>query len=123
MPCCSVTLYLFAGLGADRLIRNHLGALSDTMLEQNLQRLIEPFSCVEIEHVAELIDLPLYRVETKLAEMILDQKLSGTLDQGKGQLVLFDSVPQDAAYGSAIDTIAGLDKVIDSLFARADELK
>jgi 26S proteasome regulatory subunit N6 len=112
-----------AVLGQDRLVKNHLGALQDTMLEQNLQRLIEPFSCVEVTHVAKLIELPLSRVESKLAEMILDKKLSGTLDQGKGHLVLFDSTPQDKTYTSAVAAIAGLNGVVDSLFKRAEELK
>jgi len=114
---------LSADLSKDRLVRNHLGSLQDTMLEQNLLRLIEPFSVVEVTHVAELIELPLQRVESKLAEMILDKKLSGTLDQGKGHLVLFDSAPQDKTYTSAVAALSGLNGVVDSLFKRAEELK
>ena len=37
----------------------HLEALYDTLLEQNLLRIIEPFSCVEVDHVSRIIDLPL----------------------------------------------------------------
>lgn len=52
-------------LSGDLIIRNHLGALYDTLLEQNLMRIIEPFSRVEIVHVAELVNRPVNEVESK----------------------------------------------------------
>ena len=119
---CSCRAF-FTDLGQDSMVAGHLGSLRDRMLEENLQRLVEPFSCVEISHVAELIQLPLDRVESKLAQMILDKKLSGTLDQGKGQLVLFEASGEDAAFTSALAAVSGLHGVVDSLFTRAEELK
>lgn len=52
-------------LSDDPIIRNHLASLYDTLLEQNLCRVIEPYSKVEIEYIADSIKLPIRDVESK----------------------------------------------------------
>eukprot|EP01113_Clastostelium_recurvatum_P003298 TRINITY_DN11435_c0_g1_i1.p1 TRINITY_DN11435_c0_g1~~TRINITY_DN11435_c0_g1_i1.p1 ORF type:complete len:413 (-),score=90.82 TRINITY_DN11435_c0_g1_i1:89-1327(-) len=109
-------------LTQDPIIHTHLSALYNTLLEQNLQRIIEPFSCVEIAHVAKLIELPVATVEKKLSNMILDKKFAGILDQGRGTLVVYDDAPSDRTFPVALETIQTLSKVVDTLYEKASKI-
>ncbi|KAK4990390.1 26S proteasome regulatory subunit rpn6 [Elasticomyces elasticus] len=109
-------------LGSDRFIANHLRRLYDAMLEQNLIKVIEPFSRVEIEHVAKMVGLDTQQVERKLSQMILDRVIIGVLDQGAGCLVVFDEVERDQGYDAALETIEKLNNVVDVLYANQASL-
>ena len=39
--------------------------------------------------------------------------------QGNGCLVVFEASPEDAVYSAALETIANLDRVVDSLAAKS----
>jgi 26S proteasome regulatory subunit N6 len=91
-------------------------------MEQNLLRVIEPFSQVEISHVATLIELPIAEVETKLSQMILDGKFEGILDQGKGCLIVYDAVEKNTVYKVTLETIANMDRVVDNLMAKSGKI-
>lgn len=84
-----------AELTEDPIIRNHLGALYDALMESNLVKLIEPYDVVEIEHVAQQVGQPRSEVEKKLGQMILDKVFYGILDQGNGCLIAFDEPEED----------------------------
>ncbi|MCJ1246697.1 26S proteasome regulatory subunit rpn6 [Trapelia coarctata] len=103
-------------LGSDTFIRNHLRRLYDNLLEQNLTKVIEPFSRVEIEHVAKMVGLDTMQVERKLSQMILDKVIIGVLDQGAGCLIVYDEAERDQGYDAALATIEKLSNVVDVLY-------
>ena len=57
-------------LSDDPIIRNHLTALYDTVLEQNLIRIIEPYSRVEISFIAQQVHQPTREVEAKFVSSL-----------------------------------------------------
>merc|ERR1712232_337611 len=109
-------------LGDDPIVTFHLSDLNETLLEQNILRILEPFSRVEIHHVAELIDLPEARTLSKLREMILDKKLNGTLDQGVGVLIVYDEENIRSTYDNALKTIKNTSTVLDTLYGIAKKI-
>ncbi|KAG1843332.1 hypothetical protein DFJ58DRAFT_38658 [Suillus subalutaceus] len=96
----------------------HLAALYDTLLQQNLLRIVEPYSVVEIDYVAKQVGQGWQVVEAKLSQMILDKVFHGVLDQERGCLIVFDELEADNTYGAAIGTLEQVSKVIDSLYAK-----
>lgn len=134
-------------LEGDPIVNRHLNDLFKALLEQNLIRVIMPYSKVEINHLAKLISLDPTTVEREVSQMILDKKISGTrachpcimgfrdhrmvtewaglagiLDQGNGCLQVFEEQEQDEAYPAAIETINNMSSVVDALFTRSQKL-
>lgn len=106
-------------LSSDPTTRTHLAALYDTLLEQNLLRIVEPYSVVDLEWVARGVGQGRQGVEVKLSQMILDKVLYGVLDQGRGCLLVFEKPEQDETYSAAIDTLDQVGKVVESLYAKS----
>ena len=109
-------------LKTDDLISHHLDVLYEKMFEANLLKIIQPFSAVEIAHVAKLINLKVELVEKKLSQMILDHRFSGILDQGRGHLVIFDHSEEDTSFTKGAEIIANMGQVVEVLISRAQKL-
>jgi 26S proteasome regulatory subunit N6 len=92
------------------------------MLESNLLKIIHPYSVVELAHVSNLIKLPEAQVVQKLSQMILDRKLKGILDQGRGHLIIYDRSPEDINFSRGVEIIGHLTQVVDTLSARTKAL-
>ncbi|OEH74731.1 PCI domain-containing protein [Cyclospora cayetanensis] len=108
-------------LEGDPVLQQHIEELYETLLEKDLSKTLQAFSRVELSHVARLIGLPEQKVEEKLCEMMLDGKLHGTLDQGVGVLVLFDTQQTPKLYTDVLGTVANMAAVVDALYDKAQQ--
>lgn len=63
------------------------------------------------------------RILQKLSEMILDEVIKGTLDQGKNCLIIFEDPESTEMFETALDTFGNLDGVIDSLYEKTQLFK
>ncbi|KAL3077744.1 hypothetical protein niasHT_035536 [Heterodera trifolii] len=109
-------------LGQDPVVKQHFGIIQDTMFEKELSRLIQPYSCVQVEHIAKCVGLDRERVERRLSQMLLDKKFSGCL-QGDGLLVIYEQEQADPTYELAVDSVHAMGEVVDALYERAKEIK
>jgi len=111
-----------AELQADQIISSHLASLYDMLLQENICRIIEPYSIVEISHIAKLMKLPAANIEAKLSQMILDKKFRGILDAGAGCLIVYDEQSVDTTYEQALEAIGNMGSVVDALHEKAQKL-
>jgi 26S proteasome regulatory subunit N6 len=88
-----------------------------------LRKIIEPYSEVQIDFIAQQIGLPFDRVLQKLSEMILDEKIAGTLDQGRDCLIIFEQGESVEVFEHTLDIFKNLDTVIDSLYDKTQKFK
>lgn len=109
-------------LKSDPIIKMHFTALYDNLLQQNLLKIIESYSCVELSHISKIVGLSLTQVEGKLSQMILDKVFYGVLDQGNGWLIIYDEPRKDAAYEASLDLVKNLSNVVDLLYEKASSL-
>lgn len=109
-------------LRSDPIIKNHFNALYDNLLEQNLLKIIESYSVVELSHISKTIGLNIQQVEGKLSQMILDKVFYGVLDQGNGWLIIYDQPTTDTSYEASLDLIKNLSSVVDLLYEKASSL-
>lgn len=102
-------------LQKDEIIRSHLSYLYDTLLEQNLIRVIEPYSAVELSWVASEVGQSLQVIEDKLSQMILDQKFCGILNERMGTLEVHDDYSNEGICSMALGTLKHISDVVNGL--------
>ncbi|GFE53453.1 proteosome subunit [Babesia ovis] len=104
----------------DPILQQEIHRLYDALLERNITRILKPYSVVQIAFVAEKLFLPREKIEKKLAEMILDGKLRGTIDQGNANLLIYDEEKtHETFYEDVNQTIGKLTSVVDTLYEKA----
>jgi len=99
----------------DPIIRFHIDNLHNDLMEKNLIKIIKPYSVVEIDFVAKCIGLSYQDVLNKLRQMILDKKINGILDQGKGSLIIYEVETSNPYLDKSIETFKNLEKVVEAL--------
>lgn len=105
-------------LEADPVVNSNVKNLIDSLEEQHLLRIVKPYSAVEITRIAEMIKLPSDRVESRLVQMILDQKLKASINQADGILNIFEDDEDNELQTQSISLIEKLDGVVDALYTR-----
>ncbi|KAK6589073.1 26S proteasome non-ATPase regulatory subunit [Cryptosporidium xiaoi] len=111
-------------LTSDLVINKHIHNLYENLMEQNINRILEAYSHIEISQLASFLKLPFERVYNKVIDMILNKTISGNIDQRTGILTLFDE-NSDSSFNSMIEnlilTFGNLSNVVDVLYEKASK--
>lgn len=105
-------------LERDPVVVSNINNLIDNLEEQNLLKIVKPYSAVELSRIAEMINLPFENVESKLVQMILDQKLKASINQKDGILNIFEVEEENELLEQSIELISQMDGVVDALYTR-----
>ena len=109
-------------LGEDPIIQSHFATLYDSLLEQNLLRIVTPYSRVQIAFISASINLSIHDVEVKLSQMILDKVLHAIIDQKTGCLIVLDEPKMDKSFTLVHECFQNINGVIDSLYVKSSNL-
>lgn len=77
-------------LDLDTYVKRHLFNMYESLLENNILKIIEPYSHVKINFISSKLKLSEDSIEEKLRKMILDKKINGILDHDTQCLILYD---------------------------------
>uniref|UniRef100_A0A7E4VW12 PCI domain-containing protein n=1 Tax=Panagrellus redivivus TaxID=6233 RepID=A0A7E4VW12_PANRE len=107
----------------DPVVKAQFLTLSEKMLEKEISRVIEPYKVVEMDHVARRIGLPKERVEKKLAQMLLDKKILGRIDQSQGTLAVFQTQAKAPVCEQVVKVLSALSETVDVSQQRGQTLR
>lgn len=109
-------------IAEDKIIAAQTELLFDQLLEKNIVKVVTPYSRLQMSFLASKLGIDPNQVEQKICQMILDGKLSATLDQEKNELILFEASEMNEAFASSLEILQNMDAVVDALFERAAKL-
>lgn len=110
-------------LRRDPVVFGQLENLYGQLLEKNIFKLILPYSRIELARLSVKLQVSEEIVERKLCEMILDQKLRGSIDQDQGVLILLEEEKKSQIFESSVEIMKNMDLAVDALFLRAKKLE
>jgi len=110
-----------AELVSDPIVERHLDDLYNDIMHMNLLKIIEPYSRVQISHVAKQIELSEELVQQTIAKLILDQMFNGILLPET--IIAYPEPEEDKVFAHAIETVNTLDSVVTRLFDKAETLR
>ncbi|TBU13221.1 26S proteasome regulatory complex protein [Hamiltosporidium tvaerminnensis] len=76
-------------MSSDTFLISHLYFLYDLLLEANILKIVEPYSNISIDYIADQMGFEPAFIEERLRKMILNGGISGTLDHVGRSLLLF----------------------------------
>jgi 26S proteasome regulatory subunit N6 len=110
-------------INANPTISSQINLLYENLLEKNILKLTKPYTKVQLSYLSLKVGVNVNRVEKKISEMILDEKLKGTLDQGIGNLILFRDDELDPMYKNSLQILENMESVLGALFEKSKKLR
>lgn len=107
-------------INVDKVIYNNLKDLYELLLEKNILKIIEAYSCIDLKYISEKLNLDVTKIISKLSEMILDEKIHATLDQNVGILIVYDDIADTKMHENVLDIIDNLTESVDILYEKAE---
>ncbi|KAF9764288.1 26S proteasome non-ATPase regulatory subunit 11 [Nosema granulosis] len=96
----------------DVFLKAHLEYLYDILLEKNIHKLIEPYSIVYIEYIAQKLSFNVEEIEKRVRKMILDKSIKGILNHSDMSLIIFEEKKVNKYDTECLRTIDALEKII-----------
>ena len=85
--------------------------LSRSKVSEELLLVREKSNCYSTSHMGDDETGDVFQVEKKLSQMILDKKLSGSLHQDDGVLIVYERQAPDETFEAALSTIHAMGEV------------
>lgn len=110
-------------LASDPLISDQLTTIRSGLLEEQIKKILAPYSRVDIAFLIAKLDLEHDVIHGAICELILDNKLHATIDNNTGDIVLMDKPKKNELLDNCEASIEHMNKVVTLLSDRLQKLK